>query len=63
MEIRSALEALDLTEVPDLKVLREQFRWLSRFYHPDNRATGDIDEFIKVKKSYDFIKKHYVKEW
>lgn len=55
------VEAYDILEV-DYTVtdseLKEQFRWLVKFYHPDNRETPSITEFRKIVSAYQIITHH-----
>ncbi len=54
-------EAYSLLEVPfyvSNDIVKEQYRWLVKFYHPDNPRTGCSQEFKKVITAYNIIKTH-----
>ena len=52
-------EAYFLLEVPFFvsdAIVKEQYRYLVKFYHPDNPNTGCQSEFKKVLEAYNLIK-------
>ena len=55
-------EALFITEL-DLdcpkELYKEQYRWLVKTYHPDNKKTGDQKEFVKILQAFDLLRKYY----
>jgi len=55
MNLIEAYKALDLTYGVSEQDLKDNFRWLVKFYHPDT-STGNAVEFIKIIKAYNLIR-------
>lgn len=53
---RRALDTLRLDYETDFAAIKQQYRLLSKRYHPDNRDTGDNEQFLAVKAAYDVLK-------
>jgi DnaJ-class molecular chaperone len=56
MNLIEAYTALDLTYGVSEQELKDNFRWLVKFHHPDNPATGNVVEFKKIIKAYNLIR-------
>jgi DnaJ-class molecular chaperone len=48
MNISQALQILEIDSDIDESLFKEQYRWLVKFYHPDNKITGNSKELMKV---------------
>jgi hypothetical protein len=61
MTLEKAFEILEIDET-SLFLLKEQYRWLVWFYHPDNTITGGNSEALQeVVKAYQYINQTYLK--
>lgn len=47
-----AMKILEVDERATPEEVKEQFRWLVHFYHPDNKDTGDENELRKILEAY-----------
>lgn len=53
MDLLSAFSILDIeNDNISIEILRNQFTWLAKFYHPDNPHTGNATEFMKTVAAY-----------
>jgi len=48
-------ETLQLSPSADHETIERVYRLLAKRYHPDNRATGDIDRFNEVSEAYEVL--------
>lgn len=55
MTLDEALSILDLDYLAPMPIVKEQFRWLAHFYHPDNKDTGCSIEFKKTIHAYSVV--------
>jgi curved DNA-binding protein CbpA len=61
MTVKDALEILELEDAFDAReMLKTQYRWLVKFYHPDNPCTGDPEEFKKVVEAYRVLMSYWL---
>lgn len=56
MTLNEAYDILDIENTAPDEMIKENYRWLVKFYHPDNNLTKDIKEFLKIIEAYIFIK-------
>lgn len=47
----------NLKKIKSLTKLNKIYRLLSKTYHPDNKVTGNVEQFIELKEEYDNAKK------
>lgn len=45
-------ELMQISPRAEIETIRRVYRMLAGRYHPDNRETGDLDTFIKLKEAY-----------
>jgi curved DNA-binding protein len=48
-------ETLQLHPSADLETVERIYRLLAKRYHPDNDATGDVDQFNQVRTAYEIL--------
>ncbi len=53
---RKALDTLKLDYDTDFEAIKQQYRQLSKKYHPDNQDTGNNERFLAIKSAYDVLK-------
>ena len=41
--------------LPDIKILKNAYRKISRKFHPDNKTTGDPAKYMDLQTAYEFI--------
>ncbi len=58
MNLYEACDILEIDPSIDNALLKEQFNWFVKFYHPDNKETGDVAEFRKIVEAYRFLTKN-----
>jgi len=56
MNIEEAFQILEVDQWLSNNLLKENFRWLVKHYHPDNKTYGNVVEFRKVIEAYTIIK-------
>lgn len=56
MNLAEAYKTLDLDNHASELDLKANFRWLVKFYHPDNPHTHDTTEFKKIIIAFNTIK-------
>jgi len=56
MTLIEAYSILEIDPYVNETILKENYRWLVKFYHPDNMISGDTFEFQKIIKAYNIIK-------
>jgi DnaJ-class molecular chaperone len=56
MNLIEAYTTLDLNYGVSEQDLKDNFRWLVKFYHPDTPITGNAVEFKKIIKAYNLIR-------
>ena len=58
-ELLTSLAELELTmQTFNQKTLKENYRKLSKIYHPDNQETGNQEKFLKIKMAYEYLKNY-----
>jgi DnaJ-class molecular chaperone len=55
MNLAEAYHTLEIPPYISESIVKEQYRWLIKFYHPDNSRTGCPTEFIKIITAYNII--------
>lgn len=55
-ESQKILEVEDSTSYEELL---EQYKWLVKFYHPDNPETGNRKEFERVVAAFNLLRKDF----
>ena len=58
-EVTDAYKILGLSKEASLEEVKNQFRSLSKLYHPDTKSNSDSEQFIRIKEAYDVLKLHY----
>ncbi len=57
-EIVDAYKLFGLTQKATLDEVKQQFKQLSKLYHPDTKPNSDPEQFIRLKEAYDVLKEH-----
>jgi len=57
-EVTEAFQLLGLSSKATLEEVKQQFKALSKLYHPDTKANSDSEQFIRLKEAYDVLKYH-----
>ena len=58
-QIVDAYKLFGLTQKASLEEVKQQFKQLSKLYHPDTKPNSDPEQFIRLKEAYDVLKLHY----
>ena len=58
MTLTEAYDILEVDRFASEQDIKENFRWLVKFYHPDHSDTPDVCEFKKVILAFNTIKEH-----
>ncbi len=58
-EIIAAYKLFGLTDKASLDEVKQQFKQLSKLYHPDTKPNSDPEQFIRLKEAYDVLKSFY----
>ncbi|MEN8146325.1 MAG: DnaJ domain-containing protein [Campylobacterota bacterium] len=58
-EVIDAYKILGLSKEATLEEVKNQFRSLSKLYHPDTKTNSDSEQFIRIKEAYDVLKSHH----
>lgn len=59
MTLLEAYQIMEVDEYADLQMIKANYRWFIRFYHPDNKATGNRIELQKILTAYRIIQDHW----
>jgi DnaJ-like protein len=54
-EVEDHYEILQISHRADMETIRRVYRIMASRFHPDNKETGDLDRFIKLKKAYEVL--------
>lgn len=55
MNLKEAYSVLDVDQFVDSNMLKQNYKWLIKLYHPDNKEHGDKNQLFKVIKAYNLI--------
>ncbi len=55
MNYRTAIEILGLCQRFSAEELQKRYKELAKKYHPDSGSTGDVQKFMALKESYEFL--------
>lgn len=58
-EVIEAFKIFGLSKEATLEEVKQQFKQLSKLYHPDTKANSDSEQFVRIKEAYDVLKLHY----
>ena len=58
-ELSDAYKIFGLSKEASFEEVKQQFRQLSKLYHPDTKAHSDDKQFMRIKEAYDVLKYHY----
>lgn len=58
-EVIAAYKILGLSKEASLDEVKNQFKSLSKLYHPDSKSNSDSEQFMHIKEAYDVLKLHY----
>lgn len=56
MNVEEALKILDVDHKATISEIKENYKWLVKFYHPDNKKTGSSKHFQETIIAYKTIK-------
>lgn len=56
MNLAEAYEILEVDHLASDQDLKDNFRWLVKFYHPDNPYTHDVAEFKKIILAFNIVR-------
>src|SRR5262249_1995970 len=48
-------EILQISPKADVQTIHRVFRMMAARFHPDNPETGDVEEFLRLKKAYSIL--------
>ena len=48
-------DILQISEKADVQTIHRVFRMMAARFHPDNPETGDVEEFLRLKKAYSVL--------
>jgi len=57
-EVLDAFKLFGLSKEATLDEVKQQFKQLSKLYHPDTKPNSDPEQFIRLKAAYDLLKDH-----
>lgn len=57
MTLIEAYAILEVDKNTSNTCVKENYRWLVKFYHPDNTKTSDPDTFRRVIEAYKIVNK------
>ena len=55
LPFRDLYEDLQLSPNASQETIERVYRLLAKRYHPDNQATGDIEQFSKLQQAYEVL--------
>ena len=58
-EVIDAFKIFGLSKEANFEEVKQQFKQLSKLYHPDTKTNSDPEQFIRIKEAYDVLKSHY----
>jgi DnaJ-class molecular chaperone len=62
VKIVEAFRLLGLSNEASFDEVKQQFKQLSKLYHPDKVAKGDPAQFIAIKEAYELLKEKFKSE-
>ena len=58
-EVLDAYKIFGLSKEASFEEVKNQFKALSKLYHPDTKTNSDSEQFIRIKAAYDVLKLHH----
>jgi len=58
MTLNEAFVFFEIDSSAKEEIIKEQYRWFVKTYHPDNPLYGDIKEFLLAIEAFNVLIKH-----